>query len=317
VTPHINANNEVRLEIEEEISEQGATSGTLGVVSINRRTARTEVMVRDQQTIVIGGLMRDAIQNKEDKVPVLGDIPILGALFRKTSKTKRKTNLLLILTPYIIRDPGDLREIFERKMQERQQMIDRYFVFGEDKFEPHIDYSRTRGLVSEIVNEIDGVEEEILLAQAAELEPPPDHVPRAPIGAYRGQEPVLEETFVIGPNGVESPEGAEPDSAEAVPPTAADVQEGGGAPPPPTEEPLNGAEPEAPAESETPAEPEPPAEPETPVAPDGPDEVIEPDEPAPAPVETADAEDPEENPAADTSEEAPQPTNQETASPEE
>jgi len=149
VTPHINANNEIRLEIEEEISEQGATSGTLGVVSINRRTARTEVMVRDQQTIVIGGLMRDAIQNKEDKVPVLGDIPILGALFRKTSKTKRKTNLLLILTPYIIRDPGDLREIFERKMQERQQMIDRYFVFGEDKFEPHIDYSRTRGLVSQ------------------------------------------------------------------------------------------------------------------------------------------------------------------------
>ena len=63
----------------------------------------------------------------------------------------------------IIRDPGDLREIFERKMQERQQMIDRYFVFGEDKFEPHIDYSRTRGLVAEIMNEIDSVEEEIAL----------------------------------------------------------------------------------------------------------------------------------------------------------
>ena len=231
VTPHINANNEIRLEVEEEISEQGATSGTLGVVSINRRTARTEVMVRDQQTIVIGGLMRDAIQNKEDKVPVLGDIPILGALFRKTSKTKRKTNLLLILTPYIIRDPGDLREIFERKMQERQQMIDRYFVFGEDKFEPHIDYSRTRGLVSEIVNEIDGVEEEMLLAQAAELEPPPDHVPRAPIGAYRLATPQEEETFVIGPDGEESTEVVEPDSAESIPATAADEQEGGGAPP--------------------------------------------------------------------------------------
>ncbi len=311
VVPHINANNEVRLEIEEEISEQGATSGTLGVVSINRRTARTEVMVRDQQTIVIGGLMRDAIQNKEDKVPVLGDIPILGALFRKTSKTKRKTNLLLILTPYIIRDPGDLREIFERKMQERQQMIDRYFVFGEDKFEPHIDYSRTRGLVSEIVNEIDGVEEEILLAQAAELEPPPDHVPRAPIGAYAPFEPVVEETFVIGPNGIESPEVIEPDSAEAVPPTAADVQEGGSAPPPPIEEPAHGAEPEAPAEPGTPAEPE------EPVTPEGPDEVIGPDEPAPGPVETADAEEPTETPPADASEEAPRPTNQGTASPEE
>jgi general secretion pathway protein D len=250
VTPHINANDEIRLEVEEEISEQGATSGTLGVVSINRRTARTEVMVRDQQTIVIGGLMRDAIQNKEDKVPILGDIPILGALFRKTSKTKRKTNLLLILTPYIIRDPGDLREIFERKMQERQQMIDRYFVFGEDKFEPHIDYSRTRGLVSEIVNEIDTVEEQMRLALAAELEPPPDHVPRSPIGAYRPQEPEDEETFVIGPSGIESTE-PEPDSAESVAPTAADEQEGGGAPPPPVEEPSHGAEPEAPAGTET------------------------------------------------------------------
>ena len=235
VVPHINDNNEIRLEIEEEISEQGATSGTLGVVSINRRTARTEVMVRDQQTIVIGGLMRDAIQNTEDKVPVLGDIPILGALFRKTEKQKRKTNLLLILTPYIIRDPGDLREIFERKMQERQQMIDRYFVFGEDKFTPHIDYSRTRGVVSEIINEIDTVEEEIRLAQAAELEPPPDHVPRPPIGSYVPTEPQLEEeTLVIGPNGEEAREDIERKATE---PTEADLQEGAGAPPPPVEVP--------------------------------------------------------------------------------
>jgi general secretion pathway protein D len=313
VVPHINANNEIRLEVEEEISEQGATSGTLGVVSINRRTARTEVMVRDQQTIVIGGLMRDAIQNKEDKVPVLGDIPILGALFRKTSKTKRKTNLLLILTPYIIRDPGDLREIFERKMQERQQMIDRYFVFGEDKFEPHIDYSRTRGLVSEIVNEIDGVEEEMRLARAAELEPPPDHVPRAPVGSYRLDEPEVEETFVIGPNGIESTDDADPGSGEPIPPTAADEQEGGGAPPPPTEEPSHGAEPEAPEGPDTPGEPETPETPETPntpEGPEGPEEVIEPPD-GPEPVETAE---PAENPVIDAPNEAPQPANRDAAS---
>ncbi|MDH3199980.1 MAG: type II secretion system secretin GspD [Myxococcales bacterium] len=263
VVPHINENNEVRLEIEEEISEQGATSGTLGVVSINRRTARTEVMVRDQQTIVIGGLMRDAIQNTEDKVPVLGDIPILGALFRKTNKQKKKTNLLLILTPYIIRDPGDLREIFERKMQERQQMIDRYFVFGEDKFTPHIDYSRTRGVVSEIINEIDTVEEEIRLALAAELEPPPDHVPRAPIGSYVPTEPQLEEeTLVIGPNGEEAREDIERKATE---PTEADLQEGAGAPPPPVV---------VPDEPEIAPDVEPEPEPES--APEEPD-VIEPE----------------------------------------
>ncbi len=260
VVPHINENNEIRLEIEEEISEQGATSGTLGVVSINRRTARTEVMVRDQQTIVIGGLMRDAIQNQEDKVPVLGDIPILGALFRKTNKSKRKTNLLLILTPYIIRDPGDLRAIFERKMQERQQMIDRYFVFGEDKFEPHIDYSRTRGLVAEIVNEIDEVEEQIALAKAAELEPPPEHVPRDPIGSYRPPPPPPdqeEETVIIGPNGVEV-ETIEPETSG--------------------EEATTSPQPEAEDEPETPAEP---SEPEAPTKPDEgsepPQEVIEPE----------------------------------------
>jgi general secretion pathway protein D len=283
VVPHINENNEVRLEIEEEISEQGATSGTLGVVSINRRTARTEVMVRDQQTIVIGGLMRDAIQNKEDKVPVLGDIPVLGALFRKTSKNKRKTNLLLILTPYIIRDPGDLREIFERKMQERQQMIDRYFVFGEDKFEPHIDYSRTRGLVLEIVNEIDKVEGEIALAKAAELEPAPEHVPRAPVGAYQGPqafpataEPEEEETVIIGPSGVEPEKVTEPESTESAPTTGAEEQPSG-EPPPPAEPPQ--AAPESPATPEQPGEPEPPAGPETPPGTDGPDRVIEPEEP--------------------------------------
>ncbi|MGB5351649.1 MAG: type II secretion system secretin GspD [Polyangiales bacterium] len=301
VTPHINENNEVRLEIEEEISEQGATSGTLGVVSINRRTARTEVMVRDQQTIVIGGLMRDAIQNSEDKVPVLGDIPILGALFRKTSKQKRKTNLLLILTPYIIRDPGDLREIFERKMQERQQMIDRYFVFGEDKFEPHIDYTRTRGLVAEIVNEIDGVEEEIKLAQAAELEPPPDHVPRSPIGPYSGPISVEEDTYVIGPNGVELQEQTESNLSESIPPTAADEQEGGGAPPPPIESP-HGAEPESPPEPELPDQAETEADGQ------GPEEVIEPDEPPSGPNGANDSGEP----AGGSTEEAAQPRNDES-----
>jgi general secretion pathway protein D len=261
-------------------------------------------MVRDQQTIVIGGLMRDAIQNSEDKVPVLGDIPILGALFRKTSKQKRKTNLLLILTPYIIRDPGDLREIFERKMQERQQMIDRYFVFGEDKFEPHIDYTRTRGLVAEIVNEIDGVEEEIRLAQAAELEPPPDHVPRAPIGPYSAAVTVEEDTYVIGPNGVELQEGAQPSPTESIAPTAADEQEGGGAPPPPIEQP-HGAEPESPPERELPDEAETAADAE------GPEEVIEPEEPPTGPDDTNESGEPAGGSTEAAPEAAPQPNNDE------
>lgn len=184
ITPHINQSSQIRMEIEEEISERGATEGQLGVVSINRRTAKTEVMARDQQTVVIGGLMRDSVTTSETKVPVLGDIPLIGALFRRTTSQTQKTNLLLFLTPYIIRDPADLRAIFERKMRERQEFLDRYFVFGGDDYEPPIDYSRTRGLVAEMMQNLRELEVERTLAEAAEAEPPPQHVPRPPVGIY-------------------------------------------------------------------------------------------------------------------------------------
>jgi general secretion pathway protein D len=151
VIPHINDSEEVRLELTEEISEQGASQGQLGAVSITKRNAQTTVVVQDQQTVVIGGLMRDAVTRSEQKVPVLGDIPLLGFLFRSTTKGTRKTNLLLILTPYVIRDQNDLRTVFERKMQERQEFLDRYFVFSDQKpYEPPHDFSRTNGLLEDI-----------------------------------------------------------------------------------------------------------------------------------------------------------------------
>lgn len=183
ITPHINEADEVRMEIEEEISAaQPSTEGTLGVRSITKRTAKTELVVRDGQTVVIGGLMRDEISNSETKVPVLGDIPVLGVLFRQTERTTRKTNLLLFLTPYVIRESSDLRAIFERKMRERQEFIDRYFVFGDHDYDPPVDYSRTRGLVLEIVNELDEVAFERELALQLQAQPPPEHVPRPPVG---------------------------------------------------------------------------------------------------------------------------------------
>ena len=150
VTPHINDSNQVRLEIEEEISEQGATNGTLGAVSIIKRNANTTVVVGDQETVVIGGLMREAVNKKKTKIPVLGDLPLLGFLFRSTTTAKTKTNLLLILTPHIIRSQQDLRSIFERKMQERQEFLDRVAVFGQSSWEAPRDWTRTNGLVEQI-----------------------------------------------------------------------------------------------------------------------------------------------------------------------
>jgi general secretion pathway protein D len=167
VTPHINESNQVRLEIEQESSSPGASSGDLGAVSINKRTANTTVVVADQQTVVIGGLMQDAYTTNREKVPVLGDLPILGALFRTTTTIKKKTNLLLILTPHVIRDQSDLRRIFERKMQERQEFLDRYFVFSEQEWTPPRDWSRTNGLVEDIRKAYSEIERNRILEEEA------------------------------------------------------------------------------------------------------------------------------------------------------
>lgn len=228
ITPHINQSNQIRMEIEEEISERGATEGELGVVSINKRTAKTEVMARDQQTVVIGGLMRDSVSTSETKVPILGDIPLIGALFRRTESQTQKTNLLLFLTPYIIRDPADLRAIYERKMRERQEFLDRYFVFSGDDYEPPIDYSRTRGLLAEMMQNMRDLEVERELAEAAEAEPPPEHVPRPPVGIFVREAATGQDIMYIEPDVADAPAEPAPTPAPDAAPTDVVPADGSG-----------------------------------------------------------------------------------------
>ena len=153
IVPHLNDSDEVRLEVAEEISDTAGLPpvGTLGVQPFSKRTATTQLVCKDQQTVVIGGLMRNQVQRTDTKIPLLGDIPVLGALFRSRSSHMEKSNLILVLTPYIIREQADLRTVFERKMQERQEFLDHYFVFAEQTgYEPPKDYSRVNGLLEEI-----------------------------------------------------------------------------------------------------------------------------------------------------------------------
>lgn len=150
ITAHLNESNEARLDIQEEISEAQAAQGQLGVIPITKRTANTKLVVKDQQTVVIGGLMRNRVARSQTKIPLLGDIPVLGMLFRQTKDEMQKTNLILVLTPYIIREQDDLRRVFERKMQERQEFLDRYFVFSDTRYAAPKDYGRANGLVEDI-----------------------------------------------------------------------------------------------------------------------------------------------------------------------
>jgi general secretion pathway protein D len=180
ITPHINDENQVRLEIQEEISETGAPVGALGVVSITKRVATTTVVVDDQQTVVIGGLMRDTKEQGRKKVPILGDLPVLGFLFRSSTERTRKTNLLLILTPHVIRDQRDLRKVFQRKMQERQQFLDRFFVFSSD-WSPPKDFSRTNGLVEQVRQSMFELDEAERLAEETKPREEKFHEPTPPL----------------------------------------------------------------------------------------------------------------------------------------
>jgi general secretion pathway protein D len=139
------------------------------------------VVVADQQTVVLGGLMQDAYTTSREKVPVLGDLPILGALFRKTTTVKKKSNLLLILTPHVIRDQTDLRRIFERKMQERQEFLDRYFVFSGAEWTPPRDWTRTNGLLEDIRKSFAELREDWAMEQDAKRPNIVDREPTEPL----------------------------------------------------------------------------------------------------------------------------------------
>jgi general secretion pathway protein D len=153
IKPQINESDYVRLEVDEQTEEIASIDKVLGPTT-SKRTAKTTVVAKDQETVVLGGLIQDRTVKSVQKVPVLGSIPILGFLFRSEQVRKTKTNLLLFLTPYIIRDPSDYRRIFERKMAERAEFVKRFS--GQDaRYEPTIDYTKKPGVLQRVKRAID------------------------------------------------------------------------------------------------------------------------------------------------------------------
>ncbi len=148
VTPHISANDMVRIEIDGEIKELGEKDPELGPTWTERKL-KTQVVVRDQQSVVLGGLIQESTVYGETKVPILGDIPVLGYLFKVATKTKRKGNLLILLTPYVIKDQLELQQIRARKARERAEYVRSFSNLNEARFSPRVDYARKRGLLEE------------------------------------------------------------------------------------------------------------------------------------------------------------------------
>jgi general secretion pathway protein D len=167
VTPHISANDMVRLEIDGEIKELGEKDPELGPTWTERKL-KTQVVVRDQQSVVLGGMIQESIVYGETKVPILGDIPVLGYLFKVSNKTKRKSNLLILLTPYVIKDQLDLQDIRDRKERERTEYVRSFSNLSEARFLPKIDYRRKRGLLEEINRTLKTVDADTLELRSLE-----------------------------------------------------------------------------------------------------------------------------------------------------
>jgi general secretion pathway protein D len=158
VKPHINESEQIRLELKQEIQDV-VSQGNLGPTT-SKRSAETQVTVRDQESVVIGGLVADRTSRTVNKVPFLGDIPVLGWLFKSEQKEVRKTNLLIVLTAYIIRDMSDFRRIYEKRMEEHRHFIESQTRFAFEDVAAEIDYGRRRGLLAEIDHTVREMEAE-------------------------------------------------------------------------------------------------------------------------------------------------------------
>ncbi|MEQ8798873.1 MAG: type II secretion system secretin GspD [Salinisphaeraceae bacterium] len=127
LTPQINAGNTIQLTLAQEISSiaQG-TSGAVDLIT-NQRTLNTSVEVENGQILVLGGLIDDNLTESEQKVPILGDIPLLGALFRSREVERSKRNLLNFIRPTILRGDGAAgyytrkKYNYMRELQQEQQ----------------------------------------------------------------------------------------------------------------------------------------------------------------------------------------------------
>lgn len=125
LTPQITEGDYVKLDIYQEISalKQNQTENILISVgpTTTKRSTRTSVLVKDEQTVVIGGLMQEREEDIIIKMPLLGDIPLLGWAFKTKTHTKQKTNLLVFLTPHVVKESDRLSEITKEKQKAFEQ----------------------------------------------------------------------------------------------------------------------------------------------------------------------------------------------------
>jgi general secretion pathway protein D len=140
VLPHINPDGTVRMEIQPQISSIAEStveiSEGVNAIIVDTREAATTLTVQDGHTVVIGGLITTDESSTENKVPFFGDLPVLGPLFKRTSKSQERRELLIILTPTVIRNATESDVATERQLERLNEL--RSMQEGEARdFRPH------------------------------------------------------------------------------------------------------------------------------------------------------------------------------------
>jgi general secretion pathway protein D len=116
IKPRISNDNKVILTVDTTLEDVVAGSGG-GLPTTTKREVKTIAVVKDGEAVIVGGLIKDKVTESESKVPLLGDIPLLGSLFKDTTYTTDKVNLVIILTPYIVEKSSDLEKLRENLQQ--------------------------------------------------------------------------------------------------------------------------------------------------------------------------------------------------------
>jgi len=135
-TPQILEGDRVRLDIRQEISALLPDSPDILTKigpTLDKRETITSVIVNSQESVVLGGLLKDNLTITERKIPLLGDIPILGWLFRFNSRTVEKSNLLVFLTPTIIKEPSEAQNLRTKKSGEMKDFLQENRVEDREK----------------------------------------------------------------------------------------------------------------------------------------------------------------------------------------
>ncbi len=128
ITPRINSSGLVTLQIHQEVSAPLApAAGGIQSPSIQKRSVSTQAVVQDKETIALGGIIQETNSLTRNRIPLLGDIPYIGALFGNTSRSTQRTELIILLTPTVIRDAAEARNAaaeFRNKLRDLRKIIE-------------------------------------------------------------------------------------------------------------------------------------------------------------------------------------------------